>query len=98
MGLYYHFVKRVDLSVHIIKKAVRAPKAHHCEQLPIIAFGMGSAEEASLAREKRKVLLHNAITNGDITTIQDAMKMFDFSRTTIKNYLREMDLSLDDAK
>lgn len=98
MGLCYHFVKRVDSSVHIVKKAVRAPEAHHGSQLPIIAFGTGSAEAASLAREKRKVLLHNAITNGDITTIQDAMKMFDFSRSTIKNYLREMDLSLADTK
>lgn len=98
MGLDYHFVESVDSSVHVIKKAVRAPKAHHRKQLPIIAFGKGVAEESSLAREKRKVLLHNAITNGDITTIQDAMKMFDFSRSTIKNYLREMNLSLDDKK
>lgn len=98
MGLNYHFAKRADSSIHIVRKAVRAPEAHHSMQLPIIAFGTGSAEKSSLAREKRKVLLHNAITNGDVTTIQDAMKMFDFSRTTIKNYLREMDLSLDDAK
>lgn len=98
MGLNYHFAKRVDSSIHIVRKAVRAPEAHPSSQLPIIAFGTGSAEEASLAREKRKVVLHNAITNGDVTTIQDAMKMFDFGRSTIKNYLREMDLSLDDEK
>ena len=98
MGLNYHFVDSVDPSVHIIKKAVRAPKVHQHKQVPIIAFGTGSAEAASLAREKRKVLLHNAITNGDITTIQDAMKMFDFSRSTIRNYLREMGLSLNDKK